>query len=132
MIARIVSACVTTGKMDETREFYVRYFVAEIVFDCGWYLDLQFGNKTSRLAFMSPRNERQTVCNPDGLVLDFAVEDVDAEYRRLTGLGLTVPAPPEDHPWGDRSFSVQDPNGILLLIYSETEPDREYKKYYRQ
>lgn len=37
--------------------------------------------------------------------------------------------PIEDHPWGDRAFSVLDPNGIALYICSNREPDEEFKAY---
>jgi len=58
------------------------------------------------------------------------VDDVDAEYNRLTGLDLVPSLEIEDHPWGDRGFAINDPNGILLYIYSEREPDAEFKQFY--
>ncbi len=39
--------------------------------------------------------------------------------------------PIEDHPWGDRGFSVLDPNGIALYIYSDREPTGEFKAYFK-
>jgi len=36
-----------------------------------------------------------------------------------------------DSPWGDRGFAVRDPNGISLYLYSEREPDEEFRQYYR-
>lgn len=45
---------------------------------------------------------------------NFAVEDVDQEYKALIEAGLSVIMPLEDHPWGDRGFAIQDPNGISL------------------
>jgi hypothetical protein len=36
--------------------------------------------------------------------------------------GLVALMPLEDHPWGDRGFGIQDPNGIVLYLYSEREP----------
>jgi uncharacterized glyoxalase superfamily protein PhnB len=37
--------------------------------------------------------------------------------------------PLEDHPWGDRGFSIVDPIGTSIYIYADREPSEEYKKY---
>ena len=60
-----------------------------------------------------------------------AVENVDQEYEKLTEAGLAVIVPLEDHPWRDRGFAIQDPNGISLYIYSEREPSEEFKQYFK-
>ena len=49
---------------------------------------------------------------------------------KLTDAGLPVIMPLEDHPWGDRGFSTMDPNGINLYIYTETEPNEEFRQYF--
>lgn len=46
MIAKTLSACITTTKVDESRDFYVKHFGAKVTFDCGWYVNLRFGNET--------------------------------------------------------------------------------------
>ncbi len=65
-----------------------------------------------------------------GVMLNFKVDDVDSEYARLSQSGLTVAMPLEDHPWGDRGFSVTDPIGNSVYIYSDREPSDEFKQYY--
>jgi len=129
MLANAVSACISTHKIQQSRDFYVKYFAANVTFDCGWYVNLQFGKDSSTLQFMSPQPD-QPAFYPQGLVLNFAVADVDAEYDRLTTAGLRPVMPLADHPWGDRGFAVQDPNGLLLYLYSEREPSAEFKPYY--
>lgn len=100
-----------------------------LALDCGWYVNLQIGKETSELQFMAPREPGPPACNPAGLMYNFSVDDVDAEYDRLTAEGLTPVMPLEDHPWGDRGFAVLDPNGITLYIYYEREPSEEFKQY---
>ena len=39
------------------------------------------------------------------------VDQVDALYRRLIDSGWAVAQAPEDPPWGERYFHVQDPDG---------------------
>jgi uncharacterized glyoxalase superfamily protein PhnB len=123
-----ISACIATARVAESRDFYVKHFGARVTFDCGWYVNLEFGQGAS-LQFMAPR-PGQPACDPAGLMYNFRVADADAECRSLTAAGLAVVMPLEDHPWGDRGFAVQDPNGVVLYVYSEREPDPEFKQYY--
>jgi uncharacterized glyoxalase superfamily protein PhnB len=131
MISRYtaLSTCIITQKVVESRDFYVKYFDAKVPFDCGWYVNLDFGNGAT-LQFMSPQSD-QPVCNPVGLTYNFRVSDIDAEYQRITASGLVAIMPLEDHPWGDRGFAVHDPNGVVLYIYSDREPSAEFKQYYK-
>ncbi|ACF45912.1 Glyoxalase/bleomycin resistance protein/dioxygenase [Prosthecochloris aestuarii DSM 271] len=130
MKAISLSAAFTTNSVQETRDFYVRYFGARVAFDCGWYVNLEFGSSLATLQFMSPRQPEHLPASGAGLMYNFAVDDVDEEYRRLTAEGLPVVVPIEDHPWGDRGFAVQDPNAITLYIFSERVPDDEFRQYY--
>ncbi|NTW57372.1 MAG: glyoxalase [Chlorobiaceae bacterium] len=132
MRPKSLSAAFTTNRVGEARDFYVRYFGAKVTFDCGWYVNLEFGNSASTLQFMSPLQPEHKLSSSAGLMYNFLVDDVDQEYMRLTGAGLTAVVPLEDHPWGDRGFSVQDPNGISLYIYSERSPTEEFRQYYLQ
>ena len=131
MKASSLSTAFTTNKVEESRDFYIKYLDAKVTFDCGWYVNLEIGNKSSTLQFMSPQQPEQPLSNGAGLMYNFAVENVDLEYEKLTAAGLAVIVPLEDHPWGDRGFAIQDPNGISLYIYSDREPDDEFKKYFK-
>ena len=44
----------------------------------------------------------------------FYVDDVDALYRRLVASGLAPQAAPQDAPWGERYFHLNDPDGHEL------------------
>ncbi|MBM4154962.1 MAG: glyoxalase [Lentisphaerae bacterium] len=131
MNARKLSACFTTDKVGESRDFYVRHFGARVTFDCGWYVNLQVGRETSELQFMAPRDPGPPACNPAGLVYNFCVDDVDAEHGRLVAAGLVPVMPLDDHPWGDRGFAIVDPNGITLYIYSDREPSADFKPFFK-
>ena len=131
MKANNLSSAIITNKIDECREFYTNNFNAKITFDCGWYLNMEFGEKTSSLQFMSPQQPNQPICEGNGLMYNFDVEDVDLEYKKLTKLGNQIIMPLENHPWGDRGFSILDPNGIMLYIYSIREPAPEFKQYFK-
>ena len=47
------------------------------------------------------------------------VEDVDAEYKRITDMGVPVEVELRNEPWGDRHFVLRDPNGIGVDIVQQ-------------
>jgi len=53
-----------------------------------------------------------------GVILEFKVADVDAEYRRLQPLVRTWVKPPTTQPWGTRSIYLRDPDGNLVDFYT--------------
>ena len=54
----------------------------------------------------------------DGIILDFLVGDVDAEYPRIAALGVDWVMPPTTQPWGNRSMIFRDPSGNLVNVFS--------------
>ncbi len=126
-----LSTCFCTENVDACREFYQRHFDAKAEFDCGWYVSLVIGGKGPSLQFMQPQGEMTTFAGA-GITLNFMVDNVDEEYTRLMAAGLQMKMPIEDHPWGDRAFSIIDPIGTTLYIYSEREPSDEFKQCYRE
>ena len=125
-----LSTCFCTNNLDGCREFYKQHFSAEAIFDCGWYVNLQIDRDGPTIQFIKPQ-EGMPIFGGAGVILNFKVDDVDAEYARLTEAGLQAAMPLEDHPWGDRGFSVFDPIGNSVYIYSDREPTDEYKQYYK-
>nr|WP_321460288.1 VOC family protein [uncultured Vibrio sp.] len=124
-----LSTCFCTTEVDSCLEFYVKYFAAQVVFDCGWYVMLKIGQDGSELCFIQPQ-ENMPVFGGKGVMLNFNVPDVDDEYSRLTKAGLQIIMPLEDHPWGDRGFSVLDPIGNSVYVYSDRDPSGEFKQYF--
>ncbi len=54
----------------------------------------------------------------DGLLVVFVVDDVDAEEARLRAEGVEITTPIETEPWGERSFQITDPCGVVLQLVS--------------
>ena len=46
-----------------------------------------------------------------GMHLHLWVDDVDEYHRQLAEGGVAVTEPPQDRPWGLRTFHAHDPNG---------------------
>jgi uncharacterized glyoxalase superfamily protein PhnB len=130
MKTKELSTCFCTNEVDACREFYQLYFSAKPIFDCGWYINLRIGTDGPSLQFMQPQPGMPTF-GGTGVMLNFKVDNVDAEHVRLTDAGLKTLMPLEDHPWGDRGFSVVDPIGNSIYVYSDREPSDEFKQYYK-
>jgi uncharacterized glyoxalase superfamily protein PhnB len=124
-----LSICFCTGEIVGCCSFYEQHFGAKRVFDCGWYVSLRLGGDGPTLHFMEPRDGMPEF-KGGGVMLNLKVDDVDAEYDRLVGVGLQTMIPLEDHPWGDRGFSVPDPIGNVVYIYSDREPSEEFRRYH--
>ena len=54
------------------------------------------------------------------IILDFTVDDVDAEYLRINALGVAWVMRPTTQPWGRRSMLFRDPHGHLINVSSPT------------
>ena len=55
------------------------------------------------------------------IMLEFRVEDVDAEYARLRsiqGVALEFVMPPTTLAWGNRSIYFRDPDGNLINFFT--------------
>jgi uncharacterized glyoxalase superfamily protein PhnB len=49
-----------------------------------------------------------------GSALGLTVDDVDAAYQSIAGLAgfsIELSGPPKEHPWGEKSFLLTDPDG---------------------
>jgi uncharacterized glyoxalase superfamily protein PhnB len=125
-----LSTCFCTNDVDACRDFYIQHFAAKAIFDCGWYINLRIGEHGPTIQFMQP-HEGMPTFGGAGVMLNFKVDDVDEEHTRLTKVGLQAAMPLEDHPWGDRGFSIIDPIGNSVYIYSDLEPTDEFKQYYK-
>ncbi|MFQ5882547.1 MAG: VOC family protein [Candidatus Methylomirabilales bacterium] len=56
------------------------------------------------------------------VLVAFAVRDVDRWCATLREWRIPILREPRDYPWGDREFSVCDPDGHVLIFYG---PSRE-------
>lgn len=50
-------------------------------------------------------------------IFEFLVDDVDAEFRRLSDLGVEMVTEPALMPWGNQVFFLRDPDGNLIGLF---------------
>lgn len=126
MNIRKISTCVITERVDETKEFYQEILHCRVTFDCGWYCSVRFEGSGEEIQFMTPQKESDKPFRNQGITFNISVDDVDREYKRLKERTEIV-VPIADHPWGDRSFVICDPNEVRLYIYSDREVSEEFR-----
>lgn len=51
-----------------------------------------------------------------GLILAFVVDDLEGELSRLRAEGVEITMPLTSEEWGERSFQVRDPNGVIVQL----------------
>lgn len=113
-----------------TADFYRRHFGFESAFESDWYVHLNSpGNANTNLAIL--RYDHPTIPADgrkpsQGLILNFEVEDVDAEHARLTGAGLPVLLTLRSEDFGQRHFITKDPNGVLIDMITPIPPSAEF------
>jgi len=71
-----------------------------------------------RVAFFKPVGASARTFNAEadrrGSALGVTVADVDAAYQTistLAGFPIELSGPPKEHPWGEKSFLLTDPDG---------------------
>ncbi|WFB05831.1 VOC family protein [Streptomyces sp. LX-29] len=124
-----------TARLKESHDFYTRLLGFETTFAADWYVSLRRpGEPSYELALIDPTHPTLPEGHrvpARGLLLNFEVEDVDAEWDRLVVReGLTPHLALRSEDFGQRHFIVADPNGILIDVITPIEPTAEYADQY--
>ena len=125
---------VVTDKLAECRDFYVRWFGFNVVFEATWFAYLASGSYG--VAFMTPDHPSQPpgpeAFNGKGMFLTLQVADAKAEFERLEEAGVTIAYPVRDEPWGQRRFGLFDPAGMWVDVVQQIEPATGFWNKYIQ
>lgn len=120
-----------TDLIKECVNFYGKYFNATVTFDAEWYVMIRLESDVPMMLTFQARNKAldYSTCSQfgGGATLNLLVDDVDACYTELKAMGVTFAEDVADHEWGDRAFSLYDPIGNLIYIYSERPLHEKYK-----
>lgn len=60
-------------------------------------------------------------------IIEFIVDDVDAEYERLRGHITEVVTEPTTMPWGNRALLFRDPDGNLVNLFTPVSEEARAK-----
>ncbi|MFP3392580.1 VOC family protein [Brevibacillus sp. SIMBA_040] len=127
---------ILTEQVTASSAFYIEHFGFDPVFEADWYVSLKNNHSIPpfELAILDsthttiPAGFRQ---NTHGLILNFEVDDVDAEYERLIKkVGLPLHLDIRDEAFGQRHFITSDPNGVLIDIITVIPPSEDFSTQY--
>ncbi|MDA3643997.1 VOC family protein [Saccharopolyspora indica] len=124
-----------TARLQESRDFYTGLLGFETTFEADWYVSLRRpGPPSHELALLDGTHPTLPAAyreNAQGVLLNFEVADVDAEWDRLVvrgGLSAELELRSED--FGQRHFIVSDPNGVLIDVITPIAPTEEFAGQY--
>lgn len=126
---------IMTEDVAGTARFYQTHFGFEVQFDGGWYVHLQSSETPSvNLAILDGSHETIPAAwrgRVSGLLLNFEVDDPDAEYTRAKAAGLRILQELRDEAFGQRHFITVDPNGVMIDVIKPIPPTAEFAAQYR-
>lgn len=130
---------ILTEQVASSVEFYRNQFGFETVFEANWYVSLRLARDVEtafELAILEsghptvPASYRHSV---NGLILNFEVDNVDAEYERLIMRNkLPLQFDIRDEEFGQRHFMTSDPNGVLIDVIEIIPPSQAYSEQYNE
>ena len=125
---------IQTDDVASTKAFYVDNFRFNIAFDADWYCHLQ-SSEDPKVNVAILKSDHETIPQEgrgmvSGLILNFEVEDVDAEFERAERAGLPILKTLTDEAFGQRHFITRDPNGVLIDVIKPIPPVGAFTKQY--
>lgn len=121
---------IMTDQVAATAEFYCRHFRFTPKFESDWYVHLQ-SSEDDKVNLAILQGDHETVPaamrgQVSGLILNFEVDDVDAEFARAGEQKLPILLSLRDEPFGQRHFITRDPNGVLIDVIKPIPPSAEF------
>ena len=127
----LVQSRIVTDDVEGMAEFYARLVGTPVVLN-EYYVEVPAGPMTvgfSKRRFTEYEDDMRA--RPEGpparnqIILDFLTDDVDAEYQRISTLGVDWVMAPTTQPWGNRSMIFRDPEGNLVNVFSRGDGEEE-------
>lgn len=117
---------IVTSKLQESKEFYTKNLEFSVKFENEWFVLLERDGR--EVAFMIPNLAFQNQIfrgefGGKGLWLTIEVSDVEAEYKRIQNLDVSLVVELRQEEWGETHFSIVDPNGIGVDFVKYKTPE---------
>jgi uncharacterized glyoxalase superfamily protein PhnB len=128
---QLAQSRIVTDDVERLAQFYARLLETPVALN-EYYVEVPAGPASvgfSKCRFTEDRSPGSSCTSSVGardgeIILDFLVDDVDAEYPRIAALGVDWVLAPTTQPWGTRSMLLRDPRGHLINVFSPVEVRR--------
>ena len=121
MIKTVWSITISVSDLERAKRFYEKVLGLNKKYEYPSYVGFECGGVEIGL-----RPEAQLEIGKDSASIQFLVDDVDEEYRKLVSKGVEFIKKPHEEPWGGRQASFHDPDGNLLEIM-----EINWKEYFK-
>ena len=118
----LVSVRVITDDVHRLAEFYKRVIGTPVLWSTPDFAELKTPagtlalGSTRTVALFGAGSARPA--NNHTAIIEFRVDDVDAEYDRIRQVPTDFVNEPTTMPWGNRSLLFRDPDGNLVNLFT--------------
>ena len=116
----LVNARIVTDNVGRLAAFYSAVLGTKVVVN-DYYVEIPTGVATLALCrrrFTEVDGCGSSAIGAERIILDFEVDNVDADHQRLGDLDAGCVMAPTDQPWGARSAMFRDPDGNLINLFT--------------
>ena len=121
MIKTVWSITLSVSNLERSKRFYEEILGFNKKYEYSSYVGFECGGVEIGLI---PKDTVEI--GKDSASIEFLVDNVDKEYRRLVSKGVKFTAKPHDEPWGGRQAVFHDPDGNPLCV-----TEINWKKYFK-
>jgi catechol 2,3-dioxygenase-like lactoylglutathione lyase family enzyme len=121
-----VSVRIITENVDSMVEFYENVTGVTADRPAPVFAELRYPSCTLALGHISTAalfNSAALPAHNQSAILEWVVDDVDAEYERLKPIVSEWEQEPTLMPWGNRSILFRDPDGNLVNLFTPVTGD---------
>jgi len=122
--------------LNKAKIFYKANFDFTVAFENEWYLHL-VSSSGIQVAFMLPNQPTQPEIfhksyGGKGVIFSLEVSDADSAYAFAKKKSLDIALELRSEEWGQRHFSIKDPNGVYVDIVQSIQASEEYLQDYKK
>jgi len=122
----LVSVRIITDSLDDMVEFYENVTGVVAGRPAPVFAELRFSSCTLAIGHTSTAalfNHAALPAQNQTAIIEWVVDDVDAEYERLKPIVGEWEQEPTLMPWGNRSILFRDPDGNLVYLFTPVTDD---------
>lgn len=122
----LVSVRIITANLDAMIDFYEKVTGAQALRLAPVFAELRFSSCALALGDASTTALFNHAASPGAnntAIIEWIVDDVDAEFERLKPIVRQWEQEPTQMPWGNRSILFRDPDGNLVNLFTPVSPE---------